>query len=89
MPVAPEDVLKSLQAAVDEARVATREAHEAHKMLRQDLKNQQRFIVDTLTAEVADAVARIEVGAEDAMRERASKVIDQIAADWRAKLGLS
>lgn len=88
MPLAPEEILAKLLEATEEAKVATREAHEIHKNLRGDMKDQHRMIVDSIVEEVTKAVIALKTDATQEMRTAVESEIDRIATDWRMKLGL-
>jgi hypothetical protein len=89
MPLPPEEVLAKLLDATEEAKVATREAHEVHKSLRGDIKDQHRMIVDSIVEEVTKAVAALKAEAAEDMRTAMRSEIDRLAVDWRVRLGLN
>lgn len=88
MPLAPEEILAKLLEATEEAKTATREAHEVHKNLRGDMKDQHRMIVDSIVEEVTRAVASLKAEAAEDMRDAMRAEIDRLAADWRTRLDL-
>lgn len=81
MPVAPEEVLGKLAAAVEEAREVLRELHATGKGQREAIRNQIKAEVKKATSEV-----RREVQAQ--MTQEAKQVVERLEQDWRKKLGL-
>ena len=84
----PEDVLKDLVAAVDEAKVTLRELHEARRDLAELQRRERDQVHGLIHNAVQDAIAAIQREASEAMNDRATRVIEQIARDWRLLLGI-
>jgi hypothetical protein len=85
----PDEVLKNLLEATDEARKTIADLHTARRDLLEVQKRQERRITDLLIAEVDNAVKALRTEARDEMRSSAKAIIDKLAADWRERLGLS
>jgi ElaB/YqjD/DUF883 family membrane-anchored ribosome-binding protein len=81
LPVAPEEVLEKLSAAVDEAKDVMRELHSATKGQREAIRRQ-------IETEVHDAIEGLYREVRAQMEREARKVIARLERDWRKKLGL-
>lgn len=88
MPLAPEDVLKDLVAATEQAKTTIREAHEARAALLDVVKENRQKILTAIVSEVQEQVRELADEASSDLRTRAGGVIARLEADWRAKLGL-
>jgi signal transduction histidine kinase len=82
-------MLAQLGEATAEARKATSEARAATKDLKHAVREAQADIRRAIVEEVGKQIEEITVLARTTMREHADATIDQLAADWRVKLGLT
>lgn len=83
-----DETLRLLADATAEAKDTIREAHEARAALRDAVKAERRLVAEAITEAVDAAVGELTDAARTEMRAAVAKVIDRLAEDWRAVLGL-
>lgn len=87
-PTTPEDVLKRLVAATDEAKATIRELHEIRQDLIEIRKRGEQRIIDGINQAITTSVNMLRDEAREEMREAVSAVIGRLGSAWREKLGL-
>lgn len=86
MPRPPEDVLKDLVAATDEAKATIRELHSARATaLDVDKKHRER-ITQLIVEEVTKQVEQLAVDAHEELRAGVAKIIGDLTSDLQRKL---
>lgn len=88
MPVAPEEILNKLTAAIQEAKDTTRELHEARKRYIEAVRHQEADVRNLVEQRVDRAVGDIRVKARADMEEALEAEISSFVADLRMKLGM-
>lgn len=88
MPVQPEEVLKELTAAVNEAKRTKRELHEARAAFMQEWKNEKEAVIKAVTDAVDEAVEGLRADSRVRMHFEVKKAVDEFAALLRSRLGL-
>lgn len=88
MPVTAEETLAKLVEAADEAKATIRELHEARAAALDVVKSQRAQVHAAIEQLVKEAVGTLGREAEERMKASVERVIRELAADWREKLGL-